>query len=116
MQRRARAGADEDDVPERPSPADDDGGGVEPDTRFRLALRDLIPGSSREVVLFNDSAVREVVIESDRPPVEEGETATRVTGDGVDVSGFRYLRFADGLTLFHAPDTCVRVDVDAVPD
>jgi hypothetical protein len=62
------------------------------------------------VVLFNDSAVREVVLETETRPLEEGEVDTHVTADGVDVGGFRYLRFADGLTLFHDADTRVRVD------
>jgi hypothetical protein len=80
------------------------------DSRFRLAVDDLIAGSADEVVLFNDSAVREVVLESAEPPVDKGDVDTHVTADGVDVSGFTFLRFSDGLTLFHDPDTRVRVD------
>ena len=80
------------------------------DGRFRLAVADLISGTADEVVLFNDSAVREVVLESEEPPVERGDVVSHVTADGVDVSGFRYLKFLQGPTLFYDPDTRVRVD------
>ncbi len=83
------------------------------ETGFRLALSDLIAGDAEEVVLFNDSAVREVVLESAAAPVAEGEVDGHVTADGVDVSGFCYLRFPQGLTLYHDPDTRVRVDAPA---
>lgn len=92
--------------------------GVEPEAnraaaqhgQFRLAVGDLIAGEAGEVVLFNDSAVREVVLESAEAPVDSGDVDDHVTGDGVDVSGCRYLRFSHGLTLFHNPDTRVRVE------
>ena len=92
--------------------------GVEPEAdraaahhgQFRLAVGDLIAGEAGEVVLFNDSAVREVVLESADAPVDSGDVNAHVTRDGVDVSGCRYLRFSHGLTLFHNPDTRVRVE------
>lgn len=86
------------------------------DGRFRLAVADLIAGSAGEVVLFNDSAIREVVLESADAPLDRGAVESHVTADGVDVSGFCYLRFPQGLTLYHDPDTRVRVDTAAARD
>jgi hypothetical protein len=89
-----------------------DAGGAK-DGRFRLAVADLIAGTADEVVLFNDSAVYEVVLESEEAPVDRGDVVSHVTADGVDVSGFRYLKFPQGLTLFYDPDTRIRVDTTA---
>jgi len=115
MHRRADIGADADDGwLDLPSPIDS-GRTAEPDGRFRLALSDLIPGTASEVVLFNDSALREVVLEGAEHPVDRGDVQTHVTGDGVDVSGFRYVRFADGLVLFYHPDTDLRIEIGAPP-
>jgi hypothetical protein len=83
------------------------------DGRFRLAVADLIAGSAGEVVLFNDSAIREVVLESVEAPLDRGSVDSHVTADGLDVSGFCYLRFSQGLTLYHDPDTRVRVDTSS---
>ena len=83
------------------------------DGRFRLAVADLIAGSAGEVVLFNDSAISEVVLETAEAPLRQGGVDSHVTADGVDVSGFRYLRFPAGLTLYHDPDTRVRVDISS---
>jgi hypothetical protein len=80
---------------------------------FRLAVGDLVAGDAQEVVLFNDSAVREVILETDEAPLADGEVDDHVTADGVDVSGFRFLRFPRGLTLYHDPDTRVRVEPSA---
>jgi hypothetical protein len=81
------------------------------DGRFRLAVADLIAGSADEVVLFNDSAIGEVVLESAEPPLDRGGVDHHVTADGIDVSGFRYLRFPHGLTLYHDAGTRVHVDI-----
>lgn len=81
------------------------------DGRLRLRIGDLIPGRLGEIVLFNDSALREVVLETYTSPIETGEVAAHVTAEGVDVSGYRFLRFRDDLVLFHDADTNVVVDV-----
>lgn len=81
------------------------------DARLRLRIEDLIPGRGGEIVLFNDSALRELVLETGTPPVETGEVAAHVTAEGVDVSGYRYLRFSDDLILFHDVDTNVVIDI-----
>ncbi len=99
--------------------ADDAAGGGPPtpdDGRFRVALSDFIPGRDQEVVLFNDSAVREVVLEAGEAPTEQGEVAGHVTAEGVNVDGFRFVRFADGVTVYHHPDTRLRVEITGAPD
>ncbi len=84
------------------------------DTRFRLHLDDLIPGIAGEIVLFNDSALREVVLEAPTLPIASGEVEAHTTAEGVDVAGYRFLRFSSDLVVFHDPDTNVAVDaVDA---
>jgi hypothetical protein len=78
---------------------------------FRLNLGDLIPGAGGEVVLFNDSALRGIVLETRSAPESTGKIDAHVTAEGVDVGGFRFLRFADGLIVFHDPGTRVTIDV-----
>ncbi len=69
-----------------------------------------MPGRNGEVVLFNDSALRDVVVVSADEPVEEGIAAMHTTAEGVDVDGYRFLRFSHGLVLYHDPDTAVTVE------
>jgi hypothetical protein len=111
MRKPAGGGADEPRWSEE-QPVDEtwvDHGGAT-DGRFRLAVADLIGGTADEVVLFNDSAVREVVLESEEEPVDRGDVVSHITADGVDVSGFRYLKFPQGLTLYYDSDTRIRID------
>ncbi|MFO1074409.1 MAG: hypothetical protein U1E17_17345 [Geminicoccaceae bacterium] len=68
-----------------------------------LALQDLIADASGEVVLFNDSGLRSLALVANEPVVEEGQVGEHVTAAGEDVSGFRFLRFRDGLRLYHQP-------------
>ncbi len=77
---------------------------------FRVAVTDLQPGASGEVVLFNDSAFRDMVLEAPSPDYEAGVVRSHVTAEGIDVSGFRFLRFNDGLVVFHTSDTSVTVE------
>jgi hypothetical protein len=80
------------------------------DARFRLQVDDLVPGENGEVVLFNDSALREVVIVSPDEPVDEGTAAAHRTAEGVDVDGYRFIRFNNGVVLYHDPDTAVTIE------
>lgn len=77
---------------------------------FRLTVEHLQPGSAGEVVLFNDSAFRNVVLEGVSGPVERGNVKSHVTAEGVDVSGFQFLRFTDGMVVFHNADTRIEFD------
>jgi hypothetical protein len=68
-----------------------------------LALDDLVRDPDGEVVLFNDSGLRTLAISSPTVVVEEGEAGRHVTAAGEDVSGFRYVAFANGLRLYYQP-------------
>ena len=66
-----------------------------------LALDDLVRDQNGEVVLFNDSGLRALALSCHDVVVEEGEAGRHVTAAGEDVSGFRYLAFANGLRLYY---------------
>lgn len=78
---------------------------------FRVALADLQPGAGGEVVLFNDSAFRDMVLESVTGRVETGVVRSHVTAEGIDVSGFHFLKFENGMVVFHTSDTSVQVEI-----
>lgn len=69
-----------------------------------LVLADLLRDKNGEVVLFNDSGMRAVGIATTTAVLDQGLVGRHVTADGVDVSGFRYCKFADGLKLFYPAD------------
>jgi hypothetical protein len=79
-------------------------GGEEPP--LMLALADLMGDPNGEVVLFNDSGLRSLALALDMEVaiVEEGEAERNATAAGEDVSGFRYMRFDNGIKLYHQPD------------
>ncbi len=66
-----------------------------------LALDDLVRDQAGEVVLFNDSGLRALALSTTTVVVEEGLAGRHVTAAGEDVSGFRYLAFANGLRLYY---------------
>jgi hypothetical protein len=65
-----------------------------------LALSDLVADDNGEVVIFNDSGFRTVAIRSAAAVVAEGAAAKHVTASGEDVSGFKYVTFDNGVTLY----------------
>jgi hypothetical protein len=66
-----------------------------------LALSDLLQDANGEVVLFNDSSVPVLTLHAGAGVVEEGQSGPHVTAAGEDVSGFRYVSFDNGLTLYY---------------
>lgn len=75
---------------------------VDPEAEtVRLDLADLIRDDNGEVVLFNDSGMRSIGLTADAALVEEGQSGAHRTASGEDVSGFRFMTFADGLTLYY---------------
>lgn len=68
-----------------------------------LTLSDLVGDERGEVVLFNDSGLRALTLATPSRAVEHGETGRHVTAAGADVSGFRFVRFEDGLKLYYPP-------------
>ena len=82
-----------------------------------LALDDLMRDLNGEVVLFNDSGLRSLALTTDSAVVEDGQAGKHVTAAGEDVSGFRYLLFANGLRLYYQQGLDVLVlDEAAVGD
>lgn len=70
------------------------------DDMFVLSLNDLVGDANGEVVLFNDSGLRTVAIETGCGVLAEGRADGHVTAGGHDVTGFRFMTFANGLRLF----------------
>jgi hypothetical protein len=71
------------------------------DDLLTLRLDDLIQDDNGEVVLFNDSGLRALAVATDAGVVAEGSSGTHVTATGEDVSGFHYVTFDNGLTLYY---------------
>ena len=65
-----------------------------------LALADLISDDNGEIVFFNDGGFRSLAIETDAQVVSKGQATAHRTSAGEDVSGFNYVTFENGLTLY----------------
>jgi hypothetical protein len=72
----------------------------DPAAEAELTLSDLVGDANGEVVIFNDSGFRTVLLRTEAAVVAEGEAAKHVTAGGEDVSGFRYVKFDTGVTLY----------------
>lgn len=66
-----------------------------------LALADLIGDERGEVVLFNDSHFRTLALKAEVGVVARGLAARHVTAGGDNVTGFRFVSFANGVTLYY---------------
>lgn len=71
-----------------------DGGEIE------IRLADLIGDERGEIFLCNDSSARSLNILADASVVASGRAELHVTAGGADVSGFRFIRFDNGLTIY----------------
>ena len=69
-------------------------------TGVELSLADLISDDNGEIVFFNDSSFRSLAIETDAQVVSRGQATAHRTAAGEDVSGFHYVTFENGLTLY----------------
>lgn len=67
---------------------------------IELALADLVADANGEVVIFNDSGFRTLAIRTRATVVGEGQAPKHVTATGEDVSGFKYVTFDNGVTLY----------------
>ena len=65
-----------------------------------LVLDDLISDDNGEIVFFNDSKFRTLAIETKSEVVSSGQAAAHRTAAGEDVSGFNYVTFENGTTLY----------------
>ena len=66
-----------------------------------LELTDLLRDSNGEVVLFNDSHLPALAVRADSQLVASGEAKQHVTLAGDDVTGYRYVAFDNGTTLYY---------------
>jgi hypothetical protein len=66
-----------------------------------LSLSELVQDSGGEVVLYNDSGLRALGLVAEAAVIDAGEADAHVTASGDDVTGFRYVSFANGLTLYY---------------
>ena len=66
----------------------------------RLALADLVSDANGEVVIFNDSGFRTLALHTDAAVVNGGQARRHVTAGGDDVSGFNYVTFDSGVTVY----------------
>lgn len=73
---------------------------AEDSQRLVLRLDDLIEDDNGEVVLFNDSHVPSLALETDSRIVARGEMQGHMTAAGEDVSGFHFMSFDNGVTLY----------------
>jgi hypothetical protein len=69
----------------------------------QLALADLVSDANGEVVVFNDSGFRTMAIRTEAAVTADGRVQRHVTASGEDVSGFNYVTFDNGVTLYY-PD------------
>jgi hypothetical protein len=69
----------------------------------QLALADLVSDANGEVVVFNDSGFRTMAIRTDAAVTADGRVQRHVTAGGEEVSGFNYVTFESGVTLYY-PD------------
>ena len=72
-----------------------------PAAEVELDLADLVADANGAVVFCNDSGFRNLAIRTDSKVVANGQAEAHVTAAGEDVSGFQYLTFDNGLTLFY---------------
>jgi hypothetical protein len=70
------------------------------DVEIELALTDLVADANGEIVFFNDSGFRSLAIRTDRRVTAEGQAGAHVTAAGDNVSGFQFVTFDNGLTLY----------------
>jgi hypothetical protein len=70
----------------------------------QLALADLVSDANGEVVVFNDSGFRTMAIHTDAAVTADGRVQTHTTASGEDVSGFNYVSFDNGVTLYYPDD------------
>lgn len=69
-----------------------------------LSLSELLRDENGEIVLFNDSGFRRVVLEADARPIARGAAEPHVTASGEDVSGCAYVAFDNGTRLYYPQD------------
>lgn len=65
-----------------------------------LTMADLIGDDRGEVVFFNDSGIRSLGITTDAAVIADGSAQPHVTASGADVTGYNFVTFNNGVTLY----------------
>lgn len=86
--------------PGRAPGGDRESAGPRPQAEVELYLAELLGDANGEVVFFNDSEFRTVGLSTEAAVVADGRSGRHVTAGGTDVTGFRYVTFDNGLTLY----------------
>jgi len=74
------------------------------ETDLILRLDDMLADGNDEIVLLADSGQGQLALATDAEVVATGTAGDHVTADGQDVSGFAFVTFATGMTLFYPDD------------
>jgi hypothetical protein len=82
---------------------------------IELSLSDLISDERGEVVLFNDSEFRTLALRAGVRVVAKGLAARHVTASGEDVTGFQFVTFENGVTLYYQRGLDLVVQPRGVP-
>ena len=77
------------------------GAGPPPAAEIQLAMTDLVSDGNNEVVIYNDSGFRTLAITTEAAVVASGQSGAHVTEAGEDVSGYRFVTFDNGMTLYY---------------
>jgi len=81
----------------QPAPAPQGGG------RFELSLDELLSNEAGELVLESGTPSA-VELHAGEALLDAGIKEAHTTADGADVSGFSYMSFASGVTVYYPPD------------
>jgi Flp pilus assembly secretin CpaC len=89
------------DLAQKKGSADAPEAAVAADTaEVELALADLVSDANGEVVIFNDSGFRTLALHTDSAVAAEGRVGAHITASGEDVTGFNYVTFENGVTVY----------------
>jgi hypothetical protein len=80
-----------------------------------LALADLVGDANGEVVVLNDSGFRTMAIHTEAGVTADGRVQAHVTASGEDVSGFNYVTFDNGVTLYYPDGLDLLLQPDGTP-
>jgi hypothetical protein len=80
-----------------------------------LALADLVADVNGEVVVLNDSGFRTMAIHTEAGVTTDGRVQKHVTASGEDVSGFNYVTFDNGVTVYYPDGLDLILQPDGTP-
>ena len=74
-----------------------------------LPLDALIPDANGEILVVDEAGLASLTVVTADAVLESGTADRNITADGEDVTGFSFLRFAGGPTLYYQADLDLRV-------